>query len=101
MKIKAERPSIEFEYEFEDGATAVFKYSAPTTKQIDRSFEIPDEDRKGRLDHTKEVLIDCISGDMADKSRMIEELMENGNIYEFKVQLDIALGKHRESLQRG
>jgi len=91
-KIKLQRKSAKFEIEFPDGAKYEYEYFEPTTKQIDKSLTI--DDAKERLEYSKETLKDSLKS-KADGAveKLIEYQIENGNIYEFKNQLDEELGK--------
>jgi len=91
-KIKLRRKSAKFEIEFPDGAKYEYEYFEPTTKQIDKSLSI--EDAKGRLDHAKETLSESLTSKTDGAvDKLIEYLIESGNIYEFKNELDEELGK--------
>lgn len=91
MKLSAKRREIEFEWEFADGETAKFTYVAPSSKQIDDGATLTEV--HDLLAYSKKVLSENISGDKKLIKKMFKELDENGNIYEFKEELDIALGK--------
>ena len=90
-RFKKNRNSVEFEYEYENGDVVKLKYLESTTKMIDEAVE--KSAVKEQLDYTKDVLQECLVGDSAHIERMIEELYEGGNLYDFKVSLDEELGK--------
>ncbi len=90
-RFRKNRNFIEFEYEFEDGEVAKFKYLEPTTKMIDEGID--KKETKEQLDYIKNTLQECLVGDSEKKERMIEELYEDGNLYDFKGELDEAVGK--------
>ena len=91
-KIKLNRKKINFEVEFPDGAKFEYEYFEPTTKQIDKGVDI--DGVKERLAYAKETLSECLRS-KADGAveKLIEYQNENGNIYDFKGQLDEELGK--------
>ena len=89
-KFKKHRDSIEFEYEFEDGEVGIFTYFATTTNQMEKVFQVKDDDSKGQLDFTVQLLRENIRGERVDD--LIAETKE-GNIFDFKSALDEELGK--------
>ena len=93
-KFKASRAKVKFEYEFEDGEVVVVKYLEPTTNQIDKSVDI--EDTKERLSYTKEVLKECLVCDEDVKEKLLQEQMQDSNIYEFKALLDEELANAKK-----
>ncbi len=95
-KFKANRKSFKFEYEFQDGTVEKVEYLEPTTKQIDKGISLDDDVTK-RLTFTKDVLKQCLRADDDVKSKIIEEQINDANIYEFKQQLDEELGKLKKS----
>ena len=95
-KFKANRKSFKFEYEFTDGTVEKVEYLEPTTKQIDKGITL-DDDVTERLTFTKDVLKECLKADEDIKSRIIEEQINDSNIYEFKVSLDEELGKLKKN----
>ena len=95
-KFKASRKGFKFEYEFADGTVEKVEYLEPTTKQIDDGVAL-DDDVSERLTFTKEVLRACLKADDDVVSRIIDEQINNANIYEFKTQLDEELGKLKKS----
>ena len=101
MKLKAKRDSIDFDYEYNDGTVVKFKYLEPTSEMIDRGFDLDDDNVKDRLEYVKEIFRESIKGDTELVEKMIVELMEEGNIYEAKVQLDEELGKRKAKKQKG
>lgn len=92
-KFKKHRASVEFEYEFEDGKVETFTYLSTTTNQIEKTFEIKEDDVKGQLDFSMNILKENIVGDRVDD--LIAELKE-GNIFDFKAELDAELGKQKK-----
>ena len=91
-KIKLQRKSAKFEIEFPDGAKYKYEYFEPTTRQIDKDIGI--EGTKERLTHSKEVLQESLKSKTDGAvDKLIEYQIENGNIYEFKRELDAELGK--------
>lgn len=92
-KFKKHRASIEFEYEFEDGEVEVFTYLSTTTNQIEKTFDIKEDDAKGQLDFSMNILKENIVGNRVDD--LIAELKE-GNIFDFKAELDAELGKQKK-----
>ena len=94
MKLKAKRASVKFDYEFIDGSEEKFEYLEPTTEQIDGAFE-HDDSVIDRLRYAKIGLHDCLRGEKVDE--LMAELETNGNVYEFKAQLDEVLGKRKKN----
>ncbi len=92
-KFKKHRASIEFEYEFEDKTVGVFTYLSTTTNQIEKTFDIKEDDVKGQLDFSMNILKENIVGNRVDD--LIAELKE-GNIFDFKAELDAELGKQKK-----
>jgi len=92
-KFKKHRASIEFEYEFEDKTVGVFTYLSTTTNQMERAFEIKETDTKGQLEYVISLLKENIVGDRVDD--LITELKE-GNIFDFKAELESELGKQKK-----
>lgn len=91
-KIKLNRKKIKFEYELIAGTTVKLEYMEPTTEQIDASFEA--DDTKEKLEYTKNVLSQCLASETAgDVEKVISEQTLHGNLYTFKMELDIELGK--------
>jgi len=91
-KIKLQRKSAKFEIEFPDGAKYEYEYFEPTTKQIDKGLDI--DDTKGRLSYAKETLKESLKSKTDGAvDKLIEYQLDNGNIYEFKSELDEELGK--------
>ena len=101
MKLRAKRESIDFDYEFKDGTVVKFKYLEPTSEMIDRSIELDESGVKERMDYVKEVFRECVQGDSELVEKMIDELMNDGNIYEAKAQLDEELGKRKAKGSKG
>ena len=101
MKLKAQRASIEFTYEFADGTEAKFKYFEPSTEIIDKTVELSDADNKTKMEFTKQTLNDLIVGDEELKEKMFEELLTIGNIYEFNAALNDELGKQKQKKRKG
>ena len=95
-KFKKNRKSFKFEYEFEDGAVEKVEYLEPTTKQIDKGVAL-DDDVVERLNFTKELLQECLKADAEVVSKIIDEQMNDANIYDFKAQLDEELGKLKKN----
>ncbi len=93
MKFKKHRASIEFEFEFEDGAVFPFTYLSTTTNQIEKSFGITENDVKGQFDFSMNILKENIIGDRVDD--LIAEIKE-GSIFDFKAELDAELGKQKK-----
>lgn len=92
-KFKKHRASVEFEYEFEDGKVEVFTYLSTTTNQIEKTFNIKEDNTKGQLECSISLLKENILGDRVDD--LIAELKE-GNIFDFKAELDAELGKQKK-----
>lgn len=92
-KFKKHRASVEFEYEFEDGKVETFTYLSTTTNQIEKTFDIKEDDAKGQLDFSMNILKENIVGNRVDD--LIAELKE-GNIFDFKAELDAELGKQKK-----
>ena len=92
-KFKKHRDSVEFEYEFEDGTIGIFTYFATTTNQMEKVFEVKDDDSKGQLDFTVQLLRENIRGETVGD--LITETKE-GNIFDFKSALDEEVGKHKK-----
>ena len=92
-KFKKHRASVEFEYEFEDGKVETFTYLSTTTNQIEKTFDIKEDDVKGQLDFSMNILKENIVGNRVDD--LIAELKE-GNIFDFKAELDAELGKQKK-----
>lgn len=92
-KFKKHRASVEFEYEFEDGKVETFTYLSTTTNQIEKTFDIKEDDVKGQLDFSMNILKENIVGNRVDD--LIAELKE-GNIFDFKAKLDAELGKQKK-----
>lgn len=92
-KFKKHRDSMEFEYEFEDGAIGIFTYFATTTNQMEKVFEFKDDDSKGQLNFTIQLLKENIRGERVED--LIIEIKE-GNIFDFKSALDEEVGKHKK-----
>lgn len=90
IKLKKHRPQINFEYEFEDGNIENFEYLSTTSNQIEKAFEIKDNDIKAQLNFTFNLLKENIKGKNVEK--LLEEQKE-ANIFEFKETLDSELGK--------
>lgn len=92
-KFKKHRASVEFEYEFEDRKVETFTYLSTTTNQIEETFNIKEDDTKGQLDFSMNILKENIVGNRVDD--LIAELKE-GNIFDFKAELDAELGKQKK-----
>jgi len=91
-KLKLNRKKIVFEYEFADGTTEKLSYFEPTTDQIDRF--VAEEEMTSRLMIAKETLQECLASEKEGvTSKVIDEQMHHGNIYDFKAALDEELGK--------
>lgn len=95
MKFKATRPSIKFDYEFQDGSTATLEYLSPTTRMIDGAVAMDEDTTINKLDYTKDILQECLKGSSDVIEALVKEQIEDGNIYEFKAALDEALGKQK------
>ncbi len=93
FKTKKHRASVEFDYEFEDGTVVPFTYLSTTTNQIEKTFDIKEDDVKGQLDFSMNILKENIVGNRVDD--LIAELKE-GNIFDFKAELDAELGKQKK-----
>lgn len=92
-KFKKHRASVDFEYEFEDGKVETFTYLSTTTNQIEKTFNIKEDDVKGQLEYSISLLKENILGDRVDD--LIAELKE-GNIFDFKAELEDAVGKKKK-----
>lgn len=90
IKLKKHRVFVEFEYEFEDGSIEKFEYFSTTSNQLEKAFEINDNDLKAQLNFTFNLLKENIKGENVEK--LLEEQKET-NIFEFKETLDSELGK--------
>jgi len=95
-KFKASRKGFKFEYEFADGSVETVEYLEPTTVQIDKGVAL-DDDVAERLTFTKKVLKECLKADDSVVTKIIDEQVNDANIYEFKAQLDEELGKLKKS----
>jgi hypothetical protein len=93
MRFKKHRAKVEFEYEFEDGKVETFIYLSTTTNQIEQTFDIKEDDVKGQLDFSMNILKENIVGNRIDD--LIVEIKE-GNIFDFKAELDAELGKQKK-----
>ena len=95
-KFKKNRKGFKFEYEFEDGTVEKVEYLEPTTRQIDKGIAL-DDNIMERLTFTKDVLKECLKADEEVVEKIINEQVNDANIYEFKAQLDEELGKLKKS----
>ncbi len=96
MKLKAKREQIKFDYEFLDGSTKEFIYLAQTTEQVDNTVAIDEKDTAKILQTHKETLRACLRGTEEDIDKMLSELTTDGNMYDFKGELETALGKQKK-----
>ena len=102
MKLSARRIELPFEYVFKNGDVSEFVYMAPTTEQMDRVMEVAEkESPKELLSESKGVLKENLTGDKKLIKRMLEELEKEGDIYDFKERLDIAVGKLKKKRKNG
>lgn len=93
MKLKQNRNSVKFDYEFLDGSVEKVIYKAPTTKQLRVALQISDSDINAQLDFTIKTLQECL------ECERVEEIIaeqEEANIFDFKELLDIELGKQKK-----
>ena len=93
MKLKQNRNSVKFEYEFLDGSVENVIYKAPTTKHLRSALKISNQDINAQLDFTIKTLQECLEGER------IEEIIaeqEEANIFDFKELLDAELGKQKK-----
>lgn len=89
----AKRNSLQFEFGFSDGSMGMFTYLAPTTKMIDAGIALAESKPSASeaLGRRVAVLRECLQGN--DVDRLINDLTENGNIYEFAAELEAALAE--------
>jgi len=92
-KFSAKLKSFKFEYEFLDGDTAEFEFRDLNTKQIKEFSGIANMDEDERYELHKKLLNENIKGDETLIFKMVEELEETGNIYDFIASLQDELGK--------
>ena len=92
-KFSAKLKSFKFEYEFEDGNVAEFEFRDLNTKQIKEFSTIADMSDDERYELHLKLLDENIKGDKTLKAKMIEELEDMGNIYDFITTLQDELGK--------
>jgi len=92
-KFSAKLKSFKFEFEFGDGSVAEFEFRDLNTKQIKEFSAIADMSDDERYELHLKLLNENIKGDKELKSKMIEELEESGNIYDFIASLQDELGK--------
>jgi len=94
MRLSAKRTEIVFDYEFLDGSVEKFTYIGPSTKQQDAMMEILDGEYNqiALVEEGKKILKENLSGDKKLIKKMLDELEKEGDIYDFKKQLDEAVG---------
>jgi len=95
-KFSAKLKELPFEFEFLDGSKAQFRFRDLNTKQIQRLAEIPNMDEDEKYQLYIDLLRENIIGDEDLKEKMIEELEEYGNVFEFVQSLQEELGKLRK-----
>ena len=88
-KFSARLKEVKFEFEFSNGDVDEFSFRDMNTKQIKKFSNASDV---GLDDHI-ELLESNIKGNEASKRTMIQELEEDGNIFEFIGSLQEELGK--------
>jgi len=93
MKLKQNRNSIKFDYEFLDGSIEKVVYKAPTTKQLRTALQISEKDINAQLDFTVNTLKECLESERVNE--IIAE-QEEANIFDFKELLDLELGKQKK-----
>ncbi len=94
LKLKAQRKQVDFTYEFPNGDEVDFTFIAMNTKQLD--IVMDSEGGKEILKAQKKMIHKNITGDKKEIARMIEDLNENGNLYDFIGQLQEAAGKQKK-----
>lgn len=95
----AKRKSVEFEYEFLDGAKAKFVYSELPQKEMEMLLEFDEEEHTTteKLNKRKEIFKKQIKAEnekLIDK--LIEEQYEYGNLFELIGELDTLLVETRK-----
>lgn len=95
-RFSARLTEFPFEFEFLDGSKAEFKFRDLNTKQIQEFSKVGDMSDDERYELHIKLLEENILGDEELKEKMIEELEEYGNIFEFVAGLQEELGKRRK-----
>ena len=95
-KFSAKLTEFPFEFEFLDGSKAEFKFRDMNTKQIQEFSKIGELDDDERYALHIKILQENVIGDEDLKEKMIEELEEHGNLFEFVGNLQEELGKRRK-----
>lgn len=90
IKFEAKRMAMPFSFDLENGKTIELEYLEQTTKQTKKAFEDNDATDYSIV---KTLLEENLKGKKEDKKAFIEALENNGNIFRFKAQLDVELGK--------
>ena len=96
MKLKASRPSVEFDWDFLDGSKTTFTFKGLNTKQVEKIGSISGGSASEVMVLKKSLLKDNLSGDKKEIQKMLKELEEDGNVFELLDTLSEAVGKQKK-----
>ena len=88
--------TIDVEFELLDGTVAKFKFKDLNTEQSKRASKLADMDIEEQASFFREILEENLIGDEETKERVIDQLEEEGNLFQLTQQLMEDVGKQRK-----